>query len=203
MFMMWAPANLARLVGWFLALMDSTCRAFVWRHARRLPGDARAPDALPKWWLGESETPPVAIVTGAGSGIGFATAKRCVEEAGYGFDHVLDAGETLAVRKTANLHTGGTIHDVTAELHPALAEAARAGARALEIPVVGFDFLVPSVSGPDYVIIEANERPGLANHEPQPTAERFVDMLFPQTVAPGGSPRPPAQADRPNEVSAW
>ena len=69
-------ANLARLVGWFLALMDSTCRAFVWRHARRLPGDARAPDALPKWWLGESETPPVAIVTGAGSGIGFATAKR-------------------------------------------------------------------------------------------------------------------------------
>ena len=76
MAMMWAPANLARLVGWFLALMDSTCRAFVWRRARRLPGDARAPDALPKWWLGERETPPVAIVTGAGSGIGFATAKR-------------------------------------------------------------------------------------------------------------------------------
>lgn len=129
--------------------------------------------------------------------------KRCVEEAGHGFDDVLDAGETLAVRKTANLHTGGTIHDVTADLHPALAEAARAGARALEIPVVGFDFLVPSVGGSDYVIIEANERPGLANHEPQPTAERFVDLLFPQTVAPGGSPRPPSQGDRPNEVSAW
>jgi hypothetical protein len=32
------------------------------------------------------------------------------------------------------------------------------------------------------VIIEANERPGLANHEPQPTAERFVDLLFPQTT---------------------
>jgi hypothetical protein len=38
------------------------------------------------------------------------------------------------------------------------------------------------VEGPDYVIIEANERPGLANHEPQPTAERFVDLLFPQTA---------------------
>jgi len=47
--------------------------------------------------------------------------------------------------------------------------------------VVGFDFIVPDVEGSDYAIIEANERPGLANHEPQPTAERFVDLLFPQT----------------------
>jgi D-alanine-D-alanine ligase-like ATP-grasp enzyme len=58
------------------------------------------------------------------------------------------------------------------------------GAKALEIPLVGFDFLVPEVSGPDYVIIEANERPGLANHEPQPTAERFIDFLFPHSRAP-------------------
>src|SRR5690606_34320040 len=82
-----------------------------------------------------------------------------------------------------NLHTGGTIHDVTAELHPALAAAAVAAARALSIPVVGLDFLVPAVDGPDYVIVEANERPGLANHEPQPTAERSVDLPFPQTAA--------------------
>jgi hypothetical protein len=30
-------------------------------------------------------------------------------------------------------------------------------------------------------VIEANEQPGLANHEPQPTVERFVDLLFPGT----------------------
>jgi hypothetical protein len=30
--------------------------------------------------------------------------------------------------------------------------------------------------------IEANERPGLANHEPQPTAERFIDLLFPYSA---------------------
>jgi len=94
---------------------------------------------------------------------------------------VLPAGEVLAVRKTANLHTGGTIHDVTVALHPRLREAAERAAAVLDIPVVGFDFLVPDVNGPEYVIIEANERPGLANHEPQPTAERFVDLLFPQT----------------------
>ena len=103
-------------------------------------------------------------------------------DAGYSLDAVLPEGETLVVRKTANLHTGGTIHDVTADLHPRLAAAAVAAARALDIPVVGLDLLVPAVDGPDYVIIEANERPGLANHEPQPTAERFIDLLFPQTI---------------------
>ena len=96
---------------------------------------------------------------------------------------VPDEGETLVVRKTANLHAGGTIHDITDDLHPELAEAAVKGAQALDIPVVGFDFIVSDPTRPDYVIIEANERPGLANHEPQPTAECFIDYLFPQTKA--------------------
>ena len=41
--------------------------------------------------------------------------------------------------------------------------------------------MVPRVDGADYWIIEANERPGLAHHEPQPVAERFVDFLFPES----------------------
>ena len=108
--------------------------------------------------------------------------ERCVREAGYGFDSVLPENEHLRVRKTANLHTGGTIHDVTGRLHPALRQAAVDAARAIDIPVTGLDFIVPAVDGEDYAIIEANERPGLANHEPQPTAERFIDLLFPQTA---------------------
>lgn len=107
--------------------------------------------------------------------------ERCVRLAGFELDAVLPAGAALPVRKTANLHTGGTLHDVTADLHPDLARAAEKASQVLNIPVVGLDFLVPSFTGPDYVIIEANERPGLANHEPQPTAERFIDLLFPQT----------------------
>jgi len=55
-------------------------------------------------------------------------------------------------------------------------------AKTLDIPVVGLDFIVESPRATSYVLIEANERPGLANHEPQPTAERFVDLLFPQTA---------------------
>ena len=108
--------------------------------------------------------------------------ERCVQEGGYGLDEVLPYGEYLTVRKTANLHTGGTIHDVTDKLDPALRKAAVAAAAAIDIPVTGLDFMVPAPDSPDYVIIEANERPGLANHEPQPTAERFVDLLFPSTA---------------------
>jgi GNAT-family acetyltransferase (TIGR03103 family) len=107
--------------------------------------------------------------------------ERCVKQAGYDFESVLPAGTGMAVRKTANLHTGGTIHDVTERLHPRLVDAAVRAAQALGIPVVGFDFIVSAPDAPDYAIIEANERPGLANHEPQPTAERFIDLLFPQT----------------------
>src|SRR3546814_1878633 len=116
--------------------------------------------------------------------------------AGYDYESVLPAGHSLTVRKTANLHTGGTIHDVTPILSPRLASAAEEASRALGIPLVGFDFLVPDPAADDYVVIEANERPGLANHEPQPTAERFVDMLFPQTVARSARPAVPRQIGR-------
>ena len=121
-----------------------------------------------------------------------AETRRCVRDAGYDMQQVLDSGMELQVRKTANLHTGGTLHDVTDRLHPELADAAIRGALALNIPLVGFDFIVEDPERPGYVVIEANERPGLANHEPQPTAERFIDMLFPQTAM---------TQDRPHETS--
>ena len=105
--------------------------------------------------------------------------ERFVKKAGYALEDVLEKGKELTVRKTANLHTGGSLHDVTSLVHPRLIEAAVKAARAIDIPVVGIDFIVKNPTEPDYVFIEANERPGLANHEPQPTAERFIDLLFP------------------------
>ena len=107
---------------------------------------------------------------------------RCLASQQRTLDEVLPPGEVLRVRATANLHTGGTLHDVTAQLSATLRAVAERAARALQIPVVGLDLMVPDPAGADYVVIEANERPGLANHEPQPTAERFIDFLFPQTV---------------------
>ncbi|MBD9606360.1 GNAT-family acetyltransferase (TIGR03103 family) [Pseudomonas sp. PvR086] len=104
--------------------------------------------------------------------------QRTLQAAGYDYASILPAGEHLFVRRTANLHTGGILEDVTAILHPALVDAAVRAARALDIPMVGLDLMVPAADQPQYVFIEANERAGLANHEPQPTAERFVDLLF-------------------------
>ncbi|CAG8867473.1 Glutathione biosynthesis bifunctional protein GshAB [Pseudomonas fluorescens] len=107
--------------------------------------------------------------------------QRTLRGAGLDYDSILPSGQRLAVRRTANLHTGGTLEDVTDRLHPVLADAAVRAARALDIPVVGLDLMVRAADQPDYVFIEANERVGLANHEPQPTAERFVDLLFPHS----------------------
>lgn len=112
------------------------------------------------------------------------TTLEAVRSHGYELESVLEPGAELVVRRTANLHTGGTIHDVTADLHPELAAVACRAARAIRIPVLGLDLAVEAVDGPDYVVIEANEQPGLANHEPQPTAERFIDLLFPATASP-------------------
>ncbi len=116
------------------------------------------------------------------------TTADVVRAAGYAMDDVLPDGVRLQVRRTANLHTGGTIDDVTDRLHPEIADAAVRASRAIGIPVTGIDFLVPDVEGPEAVFVEANERPGLANHEPQPTAARFVDLLFPETRRSPGSP---------------
>jgi GNAT-family acetyltransferase (TIGR03103 family) len=102
-----------------------------------------------------------------------------VAEAGWTLDDVLPQGTRLRVRRTANLHQGGTIHDVTAHVNQELCRVAVTAAEAIGIPVTGIDLLVPDVTGAEYAFIEANERPGLANHEPQPTAAAFIDFLFP------------------------
>jgi GNAT-family acetyltransferase (TIGR03103 family) len=102
-----------------------------------------------------------------------------VGEYGWQFDDVLPQGMRLRVRHTANLHQGGTIHDVTPNVNRELCRVAVLAAEAIGIPVTGIDLLVPDVTAQEYAFIEANERPGLANHEPQPTAAAFVDYLFP------------------------
>ncbi len=99
-----------------------------------------------------------------------AEADRCLAEQGLDLETILEEGREITVRKAANLHAGGSIHDVTDLVHPDLVDAACRAARAINIPVVGVDLMVRDPAEPDYVFIEANERPGLANHEPQPTA---------------------------------
>ena len=162
-----------------LVVIDFRVVAAAIRRPARVVGDGQASVRA----LIEAQSRRRAAATGGESRIPLdVETERCVRAAGYALDDVPDKGVEIAVRRTANLHTGGTIHDVTGETHPALIDAAIAAARAIEIPVTGIDLMVKSPREGAYVFVEANERPGLANHEPQPTAERFIDLLFPLSM---------------------
>ncbi|MEX0899961.1 MAG: N-acetylglutaminylglutamine synthetase [Gammaproteobacteria bacterium] len=124
-----------------------------------------------------------AAATGGESTIPTDTeTRRVLRTQGLSLESVPEHGRRIRVRQTANLHVGGTLHDVTDKLSGVIHDAACEAARALDLPVVGLDFIIERVDGTAYCIIEANERPGLANHEPQPTVQRFMDLLFPQTA---------------------
>jgi GNAT-family acetyltransferase (TIGR03103 family) len=166
-----------------LVVIDYRLVAAAVRRPPRVVGDGRSPIRK----LIDQQSRRRAAATGGESRIPVdAETRRCLAEQGLDLDTVLDEGTEITVRKAANLHTGGTIHDVTDIVHPDLVDAACRIAKAIKVPVVGIDFMVRDPAAPDYVFIEANERPGLANHEPQPTAERFIELLFPGSrAAPG------------------
>ncbi|MEO1328265.1 MAG: N-acetylglutaminylglutamine synthetase [Pseudomonadota bacterium] len=162
-----------------LIVIDYKVVAAALRRPARVIGDSRSAVRA----LIEAQSRRRAAATGGESRIPIdAETERCLAAAGFSLEDTPEEGVEIAVRRTANLHTGGTIHDVTGETHPTLIGAAIRAARAIEIPVTGIDLMVKSPRQPEYVFVEANERPGLANHEPQPTAERFVDFLFPLSM---------------------
>lgn len=159
-----------------LVVIDYKVVACALRRPPRVVGDGRSTVRA----LIEHQSRRRSAATGGESKIPIdAETERTLAEGGHRLDDVAPEGEEIVVRKAANLHLGGTIHDVTEEVHPALIRAAVAAARAVDIPVTGIDLMVTSPREPDYAFVEANERPGLANHEPRPTAERFIDLLFP------------------------
>ncbi|MBH0236428.1 N-acetylglutaminylglutamine synthetase [Methylobrevis albus] len=162
-----------------LVVIDYKVVAAAIRRPPRVFGDGRS--AIRE--LIERQSRRRAAATGGESTIPLdVETERCVARSGLGLDDVAPEGAEIVVRRTANLHTGGTIHDVTDIVHPVLIDAAVKAAKSIQIPVTGIDLLVKAPDKPDYVFIEANERPGLANHEPQPTAARFIDLLFPQSM---------------------
>jgi GNAT-family acetyltransferase (TIGR03103 family) len=174
-----------------LVVIDYKVVACALRRPPRVVGDGRSTLRA----LIEHQSRRRAAATGGESTIPIDDeTERTLAEAGHRLDDVAPDGADIMVRNAANLHLGGTIHDVTDEVHPALIRAAIAAARAIDIPVTGIDLMVKSPREPDYAFIEANERPGLANHEPQPTAERFIDLLFPLSAPTSARAAPRSEA---------
>ncbi|MFT4062987.1 MAG: cyanophycin synthetase [Edaphocola sp.] len=112
-------------------------------------------------------------------------------------DSVLPQGETLWLKPTANLSTGGTSTDVTDLVHPSNIVLFERIARIIGLDICGVDVMAPDLSTPlsenGGAVLEVNAAPGFRMHlDPSEglarnVAEPVIDMLFP----PGQSARIP------------
>ncbi|MDB4888566.1 MAG: cphA [Gemmatimonadetes bacterium] len=105
---------------------------------------------------------------------------------------VVPAGETVYLRLTANLSTGGTAADMTDVVHPDNAEMAIRAIQAIGLDIGGVDFLSPDItqSYKDVggAVCEVNAAPGFRMHaapsegRPRDAAGKVIDMLFPKNA---------------------
>ena len=127
-------------------------------------------------------------------------AQRLLKNAGYAPESVLQAGEVLYLRDTANLSTGGTAIDMTDQVHPDNREMAVRAITAVGLDIGGVDFLTPDITQ-SYKdigggIVEVNAAPGFRMHvapsegQSRDVSGKVMDMLFP----PGTPSRIPIAA---------
>lgn len=109
---------------------------------------------------------------------------------GYSPQSVVPAGRRVLIRQNANLSTGGTACDVTAQVHPHVALMAERAAATIGLDVAGIDLVAQDIAKPltgQGAFIEVNAAPGLRMHlkpskgQPQPVAEAIVNSLFPDS----------------------
>lgn len=116
-------------------------------------------------------------------------ADRLLAKQGHARGTVPAEGETVFLRATANLSTGGTAIDVTDVIHPDNRLMAVRAIRAIGLDVGGVDFLTPDITR-SYKdvgggICEVNAAPGFRMHvapsegRPRDAAQPVIDMLFP------------------------
>ncbi len=108
---------------------------------------------------------------------------------GRTLDTVPAAGETVYLRPTANISTGGTSIDRTDEIHPRNVVLCQLAVAAVGLDVAGLDLLTDDIGVPwdenGAVILEVNASPGIRMHtDPNEGAARDVpgailDMLYP------------------------
>ncbi len=117
------------------------------------------------------------------------STERLIENAGYTLDSVLTENETLYLKSTANLSTGGTSVDVTDLMHPENVFIAERISRVIGLDICGIDIMAPnltqSLKENGGVILEVNAAPGFRMHLapseglPRNVAAPVIDMLYP------------------------
>lgn len=111
-----------------------------------------------------------------------AETTRNLAAAGWRWDDVPRKGQRVRVRLTSNYHTGGTVEVVTRRVPAWLLKTARRAVRALDIPVIGIDFLAETGTRRHW-IIELSPDLAISPPEGEEVARRFLDYLFPETAA--------------------
>lgn len=119
-------------------------------------------------------------------------ADRLLAKRGYDWDTVPPEGETVYLRMTANLSTGGTATDVTEFVHPDNRDMAIRAMQVIGLDIGGVDFLTRDIAtsyrDTGGAICEINAGPGLRMHlapskgEPRDVAGPIIDMLFPKAT---------------------
>lgn len=115
-------------------------------------------------------------------------ARAVLKQQGYQPDSVPPAGQTVLIRRNANLSTGGSAVDVTDCVHPDVAARAVEAARMVGLDIAGIDVVAADIAMPlenqGAAIVEVNAGPGLRMHlqpsvgTPRPVGEAIVDGLF-------------------------
>ncbi len=115
-------------------------------------------------------------------------------------DSVPAQGESVFLRRNANLSTGGSATDVTDSVHPEVAARAVEAARMVGLDVAGIDIVATRIDQPLEVtrgaIIEVNAAPGLRMHlEPSAGTGRAVgEAIIESMFQPGDDARIPIVA---------
>lgn len=114
---------------------------------------------------------------------------QILNEKGLTLDSIIPKGETLYLKSTANISTGGTATDVTDLVHPHNIFMAERIARIVGLDICGIDIMTDDISEPitesGGAILEVNAAPGFRMHLaptdglPRNVAEPVIDMLFP------------------------
>jgi cyanophycin synthetase len=119
-----------------------------------------------------------------------AAVERVLAAQGYVRHSVPATGETVTLRETANLSTGGTAEDCTDRVHPEVLAVAEQAAAIIGLDVAGIDLLSPDITRPlsetGGGIVEVNAAPGLRMHlapsagTPRDVAGPIIDLIFPR-----------------------
>lgn len=120
-------------------------------------------------------------------------ADRLLKAKGYDHDSVPPQGETVFLRKTANLSTGGTAIDVTDVIHPDNKLMAERAIRAVGLDIGGVDFLTTDITqsyrDTGGAICEINAGPGMRMHiAPSEGKGRDVGGAVMEMLFPNGAP---------------